>query len=67
MPARKPKAEKPKVKGHITSVEPYASKAMNTTLHQPLCSCGWQEPRYPNEKKAQARCAWHLMNVGATK
>ena len=70
MPPRKPQSKasaNPKSKGHVTEVEAYSSKVMNTTLYQPLCSCGWQEPRYPTQARAQIRCNWHLMNVGATK
>ena len=45
---------------HEIEIEVYKSSMMNTDLHQPLCSCGWEDARWFTEAQAKAAAAKHL-------
>jgi len=47
---------------HSVSVYEYKSTMMNTTLYEPVCTCGWSSPRYMTKALAQGIAENHANN-----
>jgi len=47
---------------HNVSVYEYKSTMMNTTLYEPVCTCGWSYPRFLTPEPAQVVADNHLNN-----
>jgi len=63
MPPKKKAVAPKEITDHEPDVEVYKSTMLNATLYTPVCSCGWEAPRWFSEAMALDEAKAHAFKA----